>query len=123
MKKNIFILSVLFVALTATAQNITGEWNGSLKVGGMQLRLVFHITKTDAGYSATMDSPDQGAKGIPMSKATFENNVLTIEMAAAQIEYTGTLNDSDVVVGTFKQAGQSFPINLTRKALEKAVMK
>ncbi|MFA5045489.1 MAG: acyl-CoA thioester hydrolase/BAAT C-terminal domain-containing protein [Paludibacter sp.] len=104
------------------SDKILGEWNGMLKAGGMQMRLVFNITKTDAGYSATMDSPDQGAKGIPMSKVTFENKVLTIEMAAASIEYSGTLNDSDVVVGTFKQAGQSFPINLTRKALEKVVV-
>src|SRR5665647_820336 len=123
MKKNIFILSVLFVALTATAQNITGEWNGSLKVGGMQLRLVFHITKTDAGFSATMDSPDQGAKGIPMSKATFENPVLTVEMAAAKIEYTGKLDSAGVITGTFNQGGQSFPMVLTRKATEKVEVK
>jgi len=123
MKQLIILLAALFMVLSVSAQDITGEWNGMLKVGGMQLRLVFHITKADAGYSATMDSPDQGAKGIAMSKATFENKVLNIEMAAARIEYTGTLNDSGVVVGTFKQAGQSFPINLSRKATEKVVIK
>jgi len=117
-----FLLATLFVAGIGIAQDITGEWNGTLKVQSSQLRIVFHITKTDTGYSATMDSPDQGAKDIPMSKTTFENSVLTVGMAAANIEYTGTLNDSGVVVGTFKQSGQSFPLSLNRIVPEKAVL-
>jgi len=103
--------------------SITGEWNGVLKVQGIQLRLVFHITKNDTGYSATMDSPDQGAKDIPMSKVTYENQVLTIDMAAAQIEYTGKPDSAGVVVGTFTQAGQSLPLNLTHKAVKTAELK
>ena len=119
MKRIIFLLLVFMTTLTITAQDITGEWNGALKVGGMQLRLVFHVEKNDKAYSATMDSPDQGQKNIPMSKATFENNVLTIEMAAARINYTGTLFGLDSITGTFSQGGQNFPMNLTRKAIQR----
>ncbi|MDD3323022.1 MAG: alpha/beta fold hydrolase [Paludibacter sp.] len=122
MKKFIFLLATLFVAGIGNAQDIAGDWTGVLKVQTTQLRIVFHITKTDAGYTATMDSPDQGSKDIPMSKATFENSVLTVGMDAANIEYSGKLNDSDVVVGTFKQGGQSFPMSLTRKVPKKAVL-
>lgn len=122
MKKNLLISLLLMISTLIFSQEITGDWNGLLKVSGMQMRLVFHITKTDVGFSATMDSPDQGAKGIPMSKATFENSALTIEMAAAKIEYSGTLKN-DTVVGTFKQAGQSFPMNLSRNAIEKVETK
>ena len=117
--KNLFITILISFTSFVSAQNISGDWNGALKIGSMQLRLVFHITKIDAGYTATMDSPDQGAKGIPMSKSTFENNLLTLEMAAAGIEYTGKL-DLGVVNGTFKQGGQSFQLVLSRKAVEKA---
>jgi uncharacterized protein len=123
MKKYLLISLSLLFATVVFGQDITGEWNGALKVGGMQLRLVFHITKTDKGYSATMDSPDQGAKGIPMSKATFENSKLTVQMDAAKIEYTGNLDNTGVVTGTFNQAGQSFPMVLTRKAAEKVEVK
>ena len=122
MKRNLLISLLLMTSTLIFSQEITGAWNGLLKVSGMQMRLVFHITKTDTGFSATMDSPDQGAKGIPMSKATFENSALTIEMAAAKIEYTGILKN-DTVVGTFKQAGQSFPMNLSRNAIEKVELK
>ena len=124
MKTKILFISLLIsVTGLVSAQDVTGEWNGALKVGGMQLRLVFHISKTDAVYTATMDSPDQGAKGIPMTKATFENKVLTIEMAAARISYSGTLVSTDSVNGTFSQAGQNFPMNLTRKAIQKQEVK
>lgn len=123
MKRLNILLTALMMVLSMSAQDITGEWNGMLKVGGMQMRLVFHITKSDAGYSATMDSPDQGAKGIPMNKATFENRELTVELDAARIKYSGILNDTGVVVGTFNQAGQSMPLNLSRKALEKVIVK
>ncbi len=103
-------------------QDITGEWNGVLKPAGMQLRLVFHVSKIDVGYSATMDSPDQGVKGIPASKTTFVNQILTIELAAMKIEYSGKL-DSGFVNGTFKQAGMSLPLKLTRQAFEKVELK
>jgi dienelactone hydrolase len=121
--KSLFISLFLIITGFISAQDITGDWNGALKVGGMQLRLVLHIIKTDAGLTATMDSPDQGAKGIPMSKATFENQVLTVELDAAKIQYTGTLDNKEVVTGMFNQAGQSFPLNLTRKAIEKVEVK
>jgi hypothetical protein len=119
MKKNLIISILLISSVLVFSQDITGEWNGLLNVQGMQLRVVFHITKTDSVYKATMDSPDQGAKDIPMSSATFTNKVLTVEMDAAKINYTGTLDNNGVVTGSFTQGGQSFPLNLTREKIEK----
>lgn len=123
MKKYLFISLLLMSSTLVFSQEITGDWNGALNVQGMQLHLVFHITKTGTGFSATMDSPDQGASGIPMSKVTFENRVLTIEMEAAKIQYSGTLDNAGVVTGTFNQAGQSFSLVLTRKTTEKTEVK
>lgn len=102
--------------MAAFSQEITGEWNGALNVQNTSLHMVFHINKTDAGYSATMDSPDQGAKGIIMSHVTFENSILTIELRIANIKYTGTL-DKNTITGTFIQAGQSMPMNLTKNEM------
>lgn len=123
MKKNLIISLFLISTVLVFGQDITGEWNGVLKVQSMQLRLVFHITKTDSAYKATMDSPDQGAKDIPMSKASYENQVLTVEMAAANIQYTGKIDSTGNVIGTFHQSGQTFPLNLSRNAIEKAEVK
>lgn len=119
MKTLLIVLIAFLTSLSLTAQNITGEWNGALKVQGTQLRLVFTITKTDTGISATMDSPDQGAKGIPTTTTTFENSILRITIANAKIEYEGTLGNDNIIVGTFKQGGQSFPMNLSKELIEK----
>lgn len=113
----LLLFGVVCMTFGALAQDITGEWNGVLSVQGMKLRLVFHVSKTDAGYSATMDSPDQGAKGIPMTSARFENKVLTLEHGLAQIVYAGTVDGTDSIAGKFTQAGQSFPLTLHRKAI------
>jgi len=68
------------------SQDITGQWTGLLKVQGMQLRVVFNISKTDSGYSSTMDSPDQGAKGIPVTSTIFDNPKLKIEVSSLKVE-------------------------------------
>jgi hypothetical protein len=60
MKNITLILLISLYSLTAFGQDISGQWNGALKVQGTQLRLVFNVTKTDSGFSSMMDSPDQG---------------------------------------------------------------
>ncbi|MDR0832733.1 MAG: alpha/beta fold hydrolase [Candidatus Symbiothrix sp.] len=118
MKQLILSLIISLATLSAWGQDITGQWNGVLKVQGTQLRLVLNITNTGAGYNATLDSPDQGAKDIPATSTSFENKVLTVVIATIGAEYEGT-PDNDSIVGTFKQMGQSFPLNLSRKTVEK----
>ena len=101
MKKGTLILITVLTALNVFGQDITGQWNGILKVQGTQLRIVFNINKTDKGYSSTMDSPDQGAKEIPVTSTSFENPVLRLEVSTAGIEYEGTLDKENNVVGNF----------------------
>ena len=117
------IFSILLISLLSSiplsSQDITGQWHGVLKVQGTQLRLVFNVSKTGTGISSTMDSPDQGAKGIPTTTTSFENSILKITLASAKIEYEGTLGQDNVIVGTFKQGGQSFPMNLSKEKIEK----
>ncbi len=103
-------------------QEITGQWNGVLKVPGSQLRVVFNITKAENGYSSTLDSPDQGAKGIPFTKTSFENSILKLEIPNAQIVYEGMLNKDNNIVGNFVQRGQSFSLNLSKGKIEEKIV-
>ncbi len=119
-KITITFLIGLLASLTLTAQTITGQWNGILKTQGTQLRLVFNINQSTRGYTSTMDSPDQGAKGIPVTSTTFENSKLKLVVAGIGIEYNGELS-ADIITGVFKQNGQEFPLNLSRKTLEKEI--
>lgn len=121
--KKIFTIIILIINYQiSSSQEITGTWNGVLKVQGMQLRLVFKVTKSENGYSSTMDSPDQGAKNIPVTNTTFENSKVKFEVTNAKIEYNGELSDNKIV-GTFKQGSQEFPMNLSKNALEKEILK
>lgn len=108
------LLLTLLVSLTTLAQDINGQWNGLLKLQGTQLRVVFNLKQTENGLSATLDSPDQGAKGIPTTASSFENGVLKIAIANLTVEYEGTLGSDNIIVGTFKQGGQAFPMNLSK---------
>jgi len=121
MKKSVLIVFAILTSLSIYSQNqkITGTWNGILKVQGTQLRVVFHINKVESGYSSTMDSPDQGATGIPVTSTSFENSKLKLTVANAGIEYEGVLGANNSIVGNFKQAGQSFPLNLSQETGKK----
>jgi hypothetical protein len=66
-----------------------------------------------------MDSPDQKAYGIPVSSTNFKNSVLKLKIASIGAQYEGTLNKENIFIGTFKQSGLSFPMNLSRKLIEK----
>jgi len=112
-----FAIGILIVNLVL-GQNITGQWNGTLKVQGTQLRIVFNISKAENGYTSTMDSPDQGAKGIPVTTTSFENSTLKLTVSNLGVEYQGTLESDNVIVGNFKQAGMSFPLNLSKGTIE-----
>jgi fermentation-respiration switch protein FrsA (DUF1100 family) len=122
MKAISILIFTLLISHVLTAQDITGQWNGVLTIQGTQLRVVFHVSKTDNGYSATMDSPDQGAKGIPVTNTTFESPVLKFQIVNAGIEYIGELMGNEIM-GTFKQGGLELPMNLTRETIEKIEVK
>jgi fermentation-respiration switch protein FrsA (DUF1100 family) len=122
MKKTVFFLIAILSSFIMVGQEITGKWNGVLKVPGSQLRVVFNITKTENGYSSTMDSPDQGVKGIPFTKTSFENSILKLEIPNAQIVYEGMLNKDNNIVGNFVQRGQSFLLNLSKGKIEEKMV-
>uniref|UniRef100_UPI0025E4D997 alpha/beta hydrolase family protein n=1 Tax=Algoriphagus sp. TaxID=1872435 RepID=UPI0025E4D997 len=123
MKTFSLLITAFLITVSLQAQEITGQWNGILKVQGAQLRLVFHIEKTETGYASKMDSPDQGAFGIPVTSTSFQENTLKISITNARIEYEGTLEGGDKIIGVFQQAGQSFPMNLSKGEVEKEEVK
>ena len=60
-----------------------------------------------------MDSPTQGAFGIPTSKTTFVNRKIEIVASNLAIFYQGNLKD-DSIKGVFNQNGMPFPLTLVR---------
>ena len=118
MKKLLLLLICLATFTNTYAQDITGQWNGVLKE--INLRLVIHITKTDNGYSSTLDSPDQGATGIPVTTTTFENDTLNFAVDNLGLTYSGTFTD-ETFKGTFTQGALKLPLKLGREVIEKSI--
>jgi len=61
MKRIALFFVGLFLLSNIQAQEIVGAWMGTLKVSEVKLRIVIHINKSDKGYAALFDSPDQKA--------------------------------------------------------------
>lgn len=118
--KKILLIGLLTISNYLSAQNITGKWYGLLKVQGTELRIVIDVIKNGDGYTCTMDSPDQGAKGIFVDTTLFINSKLHFVINRAKISYDGEFN-RDKFIGTFKQNGQWIPLDFGRDAIESNV--
>ena len=114
MKTTLLTFACFFCISNLFSQEIIGSWGGELEVQGTKLPLVFNIKLKGTQLIATMDSPMQGAKDIPVSETIFVKNELTLSAPSMQFQYKGTLNQ-DKLEGTFKQGQMSLPLNLTRK--------
>ena len=107
---------VVSTAGAAQAQNIVGDWQGTLKAGPTELRLVLHVVKgDDGGFKATLDSVDQGANGIPVTTVSLKDSNLNFTVAAVRGFYEGKVNpDGMIIDGTWSQNGASLPLVLKR---------
>lgn len=118
MKKASFFFIALLINYSATAQDISGQWHGLLEIPGSPLRLVLNIEEFDSGYTSTLDSPDQGAEGIPVNTTTFADGKLDIAATALGLTYTAELVENKLK-GTFVQGGMTLPLEMSREAIEK----
>lgn len=100
------IAALILFASHANAQ--TGTWSGKLDVQGTKLSLVFHLD----GENPTMDSPDQGVKGIPIQVERKGLGGITIKIPSLGASYEGTYIIKQIA-GTFKQSGLTLPLTLT----------
>ncbi len=102
-------------AKPAKPSDIDGAWLGSLDAGGMKLRLVFHIVNTESGLTATMDSIDQGAKGIPVTSVVRAGASLKLAMKQLDGVFEGKISDDlSRMEGSWTQLGNTGPLALTR---------
>ena len=117
--KYIVSLSIsLFSIMGLFSQEIIGTWQGTLKVQGVELEIVFHIEKQDSGLVSLMDSPTQGAFDIPTTHTSFRNGQLEVVLTNLAIFYQGTLK-KDSITGVFNQGGMPFPLTLARTQKKK----
>jgi pimeloyl-ACP methyl ester carboxylesterase len=116
-----FVLLVMAVVTIHAQVNTTtallGSWSGKLKVGAMSLTLVLHLEQADGYVKVSLDSPDQGAKGIPAFKEYLSDDSLAVKIESIGMTYRARLKEGKLD-GTFSQNGFSTKLVLTKGIAE-----
>ena len=108
MKKLFFSISLACLGITAQAQNINGTWSGELNVGFQKIKVVLNLS--DDG-KCTLDSPDQGAFGIPGTTNFVSADSVNVSVASLNASFGARLQNGELK-GTFTQNGFKLPLSL-----------
>ena len=119
-----FILASLLVSIAfgGSQEQIVqvkpdGDWKGTLDAAGTKLDLVLHISSKDGALGATLDSPDQGATGLPIDSISVTGKALRFEMKSLGANYEGVFSaDGSQIEGQFSQQGVRLPLRFKRIA-------
>ena len=114
MKKNIFYSFFLLLSTYCFAQTFQGTWQGDIKISNTGLKLVFQVTSDNNTWQAKMDSPNQGAFGIPVQSVAVKNDSIFIKDARMLIQYSGLLKGNEIS-GRFIQGNFSTELNLEKE--------
>ncbi len=117
MKKILVMITLLVLALPSLAQNFE-TWVGKLKLGGAELTIVINVKKDAKGkLTATLDSPDQNANGIPATTIASDAKKLSFTVESLKASFAGKKSaDGKSVTGKFKQAGYEFDLTMKKVA-------
>jgi pimeloyl-ACP methyl ester carboxylesterase len=112
-------LLVLFgiCSVVLFGQSLSGNWYGTLDVMGQKLPLVLHLTDSAGIWKGRLDSPKQNAYGIPMSSIEVKGKNLAFTIDKLHASYQGTLSDSLVIKGDFKQSGFKAALNFNQQEI------
>lgn len=113
------LLSASFSITNAQTSKFAGDWGGHLQLN-VKLRLAFHI-KDSLQLSATMDSPDQGAYGIPCDDVITKGDSIYIYMNRIRGKYSAlysVVNDTARLTGYWKQGVAQLPLNMHKTSAD-----
>ncbi len=107
MKKLFFTLVLACIGLTATAQEVRRSWSGNLEAMGQKLPIVLNLVDG----KCTLDSPAQGATGIPATVDLLTKDSIKVSVKSLGATYVACFVDGQLQ-GTFAQAGMKLPLNM-----------
>ena len=118
--KKYFIVLVILLDLTklfSQPKDLTGIWTGKLALpNSLELTIVFNLSKDDSGkHTSTLDSPDQGAMGIPTESTIITGDSILIKIPVVQGFYTGKIfYDEMKIEGKWSQGGMSLDLTVNK---------
>ena len=110
----LLLSTTILISLSSFADEIEGQWTGRIEIGTQLVPVIFNIIASKDGLEATMDSPMQGAKDIPIESVSINGNKIVFDIAVAAARYEA-IKEGDSLIGTWKQSGQSFELKMTKQ--------
>lgn len=93
---------------------LLGQWHGPLNIPTGSITVVIRFEMNEKGdFVCFLDSPDQGASGIPVSDVELVDGNLKLKIPSLRAEYKGKFGDSGIV-GEFKQGSAPMPLTLKK---------
>ena len=107
MNRLFITLALVCIVLSATAQEIRRSWSGELEAMGQKLPIVLNLIDG----KCTLDSPAQGATGIPATIDLLTKDSIKVSVKSIGASYAARYVDGRLE-GTFTQAGMKLPLNM-----------
>ena len=118
-----FIAIAAFTALHVSGQDISGDWQGSLKAGPQELRVILQVRGDKRSWTANLLSIDQSPdRGVGMAATSFSSDGSNVKFAIGQVQgsYEGKLSaDGSTITGTWTQL-RSLPLEFRRATKDTA---
>ncbi len=110
MKGPALLATFWFAAALAPAQEISGDWHGSVEVpNDAPLRLALHIANP---HTASVDSADEGVTALSVDSIQVNGATLQFEIKDISGVYQGKITpDGSRITGTWSQDGGVWPLN------------
>ncbi len=95
-------------------EEIEGIWQGTLKFSGIELRVIFTISRSpDNTLTATYDVPEQNVTGVLVDEIAFDNRNVRLEIIPIEGVFKGKLSEDGVKIdGSWTQSGMTLPLML-----------
>jgi uncharacterized protein (TIGR03435 family) len=119
----LFVLAVVAAAGgVAHAQDVAGDWQGALNMGGGNLRMVMKVAKSDkGGLSAKLYNADRATQPMNASSVTLNGSTFKVSVDQMGVTYEGKLSaDGKTITGAWTQGGAATPLELVRATKETA---
>jgi serine-type D-Ala-D-Ala carboxypeptidase/endopeptidase len=97
--------------------SLSGVWFGTLRTGGKDLRLQFHLDLGQTPPSCSIDSLDQHAMGIPCNQVLVSPTAMSLAVPLIDGSMTGPISaDGNTVYAAWAQGGAELSLVLRRQA-------
>jgi uncharacterized protein (TIGR03435 family) len=123
MKKLALLMVVLgaMSGMSLRAQDVAGQWQGTLHAGSNDLRIILKIAKDDGKLAVTMYSIDQGGQPFKATGVGMDGSTLRLRIDVIGGKFEGKLSgDGKTIAGTWTQGPSPLPLVLVKSTKETA---